>query len=67
MAIPAIPPRACACAFGEAAFVGDTLFKQAYDDFLGGVLFDTIQNVLALTDAMRLLMCHDYGPNGCDI
>ena len=59
---------------GDAAFVGDTLFMpdggSARADFPGGdagVLYDSIQKVLALPDAMRLFMCHDYGPNGRDI
>ncbi len=59
---------------GNAAFVGDTLFMpdggSARADFPGGdagVLYDSIQTVLALPDDMRLFMCHDYGPNGRDI
>lgn len=32
-----------------------------------GVLYDSIQKVLALPDQMRLFMCHDYGPGGRDI
>ena len=39
-------------------------------DFPGGdagVLFDSIQKVLALPEKMRLFMCHDYGPNGRNI
>jgi glyoxylase-like metal-dependent hydrolase (beta-lactamase superfamily II) len=56
---------------GNAAFAGDTLFMpdggSARADFPGGdagELYDSIQKVLALPDAMRLFMCHDYGPNG---
>jgi glyoxylase-like metal-dependent hydrolase (beta-lactamase superfamily II) len=59
---------------GDAAFVGDTLFMpdggSARADFPGGdagVLYDSIQKVLALPDETRLFMCHDYGPNGRDI
>lgn len=59
---------------GDAAFVGDTLFMPdggtARADFPGGdagILYDSIQKVLALPDEMRLFMCHDYGPNGRDI
>jgi glyoxylase-like metal-dependent hydrolase (beta-lactamase superfamily II) len=59
---------------GDAAFVGDTLFMpdggSARADFPGGdagVLYDSIQKVLALPDEMRLFMCHDYGPNGREI
>ncbi len=59
---------------GNAAFVGDTLFMPdggtARADFPGGdagILYDSIQQLLALPDDMRLFMCHDYGPNGRDI
>jgi len=59
---------------GNAGFVGDTLFMpdggSARADFPGGdagVLYDSIQKVLALPDETRLFMCHDYGPNGRDI
>ncbi len=59
---------------GDAAFVGDTLFMpdggSARADFPGGdagTLYDSIQKILALPDAMRLFICHDYGPNGRDI
>lgn len=59
---------------GDAAFVGDTLFMpdggSARADFPGGdagVLYDSIQKLLALPDDMRLFICHDYGPNGRDI
>ena len=40
---------------------------SARADFPGGdagLLFDSIQKVLALPDAMRLFMCHDYGAGG---
>jgi glyoxylase-like metal-dependent hydrolase (beta-lactamase superfamily II) len=54
--------------------VGDTLFMpdggSARADFPGGdagTLYDSIQKVLALPDAMRLFICHDYGPNGREI
>ncbi len=43
---------------------------SAREDFPGGdagTLYDSIQKVLSLPDAMRLFMCHDYGPNGRDI
>jgi hypothetical protein len=43
---------------------------SARADFPGGdagELFDSIQKVVNLPDAMWLFMCHDYGPNGRDI
>ena len=56
---------------GNVAFAGDTLFMpdggSARADFPGGdagVLYDSIMTVLSLPDAMRLFMCHDYGPGG---
>lgn len=59
---------------GDAAFVGDTLFMpdagSARCDFPGGdagQLYDSIQRVLALPDATRLFMCHDYGGQGRDV
>ncbi len=71
---PGHTPACMTHVIGNAAFVGDTLFMpdggSARADFPGGdagVLYDSIQRVLALPDAMRLFMCHDYGPNGRDI
>jgi glyoxylase-like metal-dependent hydrolase (beta-lactamase superfamily II) len=74
MATPGHTPACMTHVIGDAAFVGDTLFMpdggSARADFPGGdagILYDSIQKVLALPDAMRLFMCHDYGPNGRDI
>ena len=74
MHTPGHTPACMIHVFGDAAFVGDTLFMpdggSARADFPGGdagVLFDSIQKVLTLPDDMRLFMCHDYGPNGRDI
>ena len=71
---PGHTPACMVHVVGNAAFVGDTLFMpdggSARADFPGGdaaMLYDSIQKVLALPDAMRLFMCHDYGPNGRDI
>ena len=71
---PGHTPACMTHVVGDAAFVGDTLFMpdggSARADFPGGdagVLYDSIQKVLALPDDMRLFMCHDYGPNGRDI
>jgi glyoxylase-like metal-dependent hydrolase (beta-lactamase superfamily II) len=53
------------------AFVGDTLFMPDYGtarcDFPGAdarTLFRSIHRILALPDATRLFMCHDYQPDG---
>ena len=71
MATPGHTPACMVHVMGDAAFVGDTLFMpdggSARADFPGGdagQLYDSIQRVLALPDAMRLFMCHDYGPGG---
>lgn len=71
---PGHTPACMTHAMGDAAFVGDTLFMPdggtARADFPGGdarVLFRSIRRVLDLPPAMRLFMCHDYGPNGREI
>ncbi len=74
MHTPGHTPACMTHVMGDAAFVGDTLFMpdggSARADFPGGdagQLYDSIQRVLSLPDAMRLFMCHDYGPNGREI
>ncbi|GAB5470149.1 MAG: MBL fold metallo-hydrolase [Rhodospirillales bacterium] len=71
---PGHTPACMTHVIGDAAFVGDTLFMpdggSARCDFPGGdagVLFDSIQRILSLPDALRLFMCHDYGPGGREI
>ncbi|SFN59070.1 Glyoxylase, beta-lactamase superfamily II [Roseovarius lutimaris] len=71
---PGHTPACMVHVMGNATFTGDTLFMpdggSARADFPGGdagVLYDSIQKVLALPDEMRLFMCHDYGPDGRDI
>ncbi|MEO1102496.1 MAG: MBL fold metallo-hydrolase [Pseudomonadota bacterium] len=71
---PGHTPACMTHVVGDAAFVGDTLFMpdggSARADFPGGdagILYDSIQKVLALPDETRLFICHDYGPNGRDI
>ncbi len=71
---PGHTPACMTHVIGDAAFVGDTLFMpdggSARADFPGGdagTLYDSIQKVLALPDATRLFMCHDYGPDGREI
>ena len=74
MHTPGHTPACMVHVIGNAGFVGDTLFMpdggSARADFPGGdagILYDSIQKVLALPDETRLFMCHDYGPNGRDI
>jgi glyoxylase-like metal-dependent hydrolase (beta-lactamase superfamily II) len=71
MHTPGHTPACMVHVIGDAAFVGDTLFMpdggSARADFPGGdagELYDSIMRVLALPDAMRLFICHDYGPGG---
>lgn len=56
---------------GDAAFVGDTLFMPDYGtaraDFPGGdarTLYHSIQKILALPEATRIFVGHDYLPAG---
>lgn len=71
---PGHTPACMVHVIGNAAFTGDTLFMpdggSARADFPGGdaeTLYHSIQKVLSLPDAMRLFICHDYGPNGREI
>lgn len=71
MHTPGHTPACMVHVMGDAAFAGDTLFMpdggSARADFPGGdagQLYDSIQRVLALPEAMRLFICHDYGPGG---
>ncbi len=71
---PGHTPACMTHVIGDVAFVGDTLFMpdggSARADFPGGdarTLYKSIKRVLSLPHAMRLFMCHDYGPNGRDI
>ncbi|MGY6563848.1 MAG: MBL fold metallo-hydrolase [Halomonadaceae bacterium] len=64
---PGHTPACLTYVIGDAAFVGDTLFMPDYGtarcDFPGGdarTLYRSIQKVLALPDATRLFLCHDY-------
>jgi len=74
IATPGHTPACMVHVIGNAAFTGDTLFMpdggSARADFPGGDagdLYDSIQKVLALPEALRLFICHDYGPGGRDI
>lgn len=71
---PGHTPACMTHIMGDAVFVGDTLFMpdggSARADFPGGdaaALYDSMQRILALPDAARLFMCHDYAPNGREI
>ena len=70
---PGHTPACITYVIGDAAFVGDTLFMPdfgtARTDFPGGdagMLYDSIQRILALPGDTRLFMCHDYKAPGRD-
>lgn len=71
MAVPGHTSDSVAYLLRDAVFTGDTLFMpdsgSARCDFPGGdagMLYDSIKKILALPEATRLFMCHDYAPGG---
>jgi len=59
---------------GEAVFIGDTLFNMDFGsarcDFPGGdagLLYDSIQKLLALPETTSLYLCHDYPPESREV
>jgi len=71
MHTPGHTPACLTYVFGDAAFVGDTLFMPDYGtarcDFPGGdarTLYRSIQKVLALPPETRIFLCHDYKAPG---
>lgn len=69
--VPGHTPACMAYLFGDALFVGDTLFMPDYGtaraDFPGGdaaTLYRSIRRLMHLPDATRVLLCHDYGAPG---
>ena len=73
MAVPGHTPDSVAFIAGDAVFVGDTIFMPdcgtARCDFPGGdarTLYRSAQRLLAMPDATRLYLCHDYPPAGRD-
>jgi len=69
--VPGHTPACVAYQFGDAVFVGDTLFMPdvgtARCDFPGGdakTLYVSTRKILSLPSNTRLFMCHDYPPNG---
>jgi glyoxylase-like metal-dependent hydrolase (beta-lactamase superfamily II) len=72
--VPGHTPACVAYQFGDAVFVGDTMFMPdvgtARCDFPGGdarTLYASTRKILSLPDETRLFMCHDYPPNGREI
>jgi len=69
--VPGHTPACVAYQFGDAVFVGDTLFMPdvgtARCDFPGGnakTLYASTRKILSLPPQTRLFMCHDYPPHG---
>jgi len=69
--VPGHTPACMAYQFGDAVFVGDTLFMPdvgtARCDFPGGdakALYASTRTILHLPPETRLFMCHDYPPEG---
>ena len=67
--VPGHTPACVAYQFGDAVFVGDTLFMPdvgtARCDFPGGdarTLYASVRKILSLPAETRLFMCHDYPP-----
>lgn len=70
---PGHTPACLTYVIGDAAFVGDTLFMPDFGtarcDFPGGsaeTMWESIQKILALPDATRIFVCHDYKAEGRD-
>jgi len=70
IAVPGHTPACVAYQFGDAVFVGDTLFMPdvgtARCDFPGGdanTLYASVRKLLSLPPQTQLFMCHDYPPN----
>lgn len=70
---PGHTPACLTYVIGDAAFVGDTLFMPDFGtarcDFPGGssaTLFESVQKILALPEATRIFVGHDYKAPGRD-
>lgn len=73
MNTPGHTPSCVTYVFGNAAFIGDTLFMpdlgSARCDFPGGnarTLYRSIQRLYRLPASTRLFLCHDYNAPGRD-
>ena len=71
LATPGHTPACVSYKFGDAVFVGDTLFMPDFGsarcDFPDGdarTLYRSVRRLLALPPETRLFLCHDYGPGG---
>ena len=71
---PGHTPACLTYVIGDAAFVGDTLFMPDFGtarcDFPGGsadAMFDSVHKILALPDATRIFVGHDYKAPGREV
>ncbi len=71
IAVPGHTNDSVAYLFGDALFVGDTIFMpdggSARCDFPGGdaaALYRSVQLLYALPEDTRVFVCHDYSPGG---
>lgn len=71
--VPGHTPADMAFVVGDALFTGDTMFMPDYGsaraDFPGGdarQLYRSVRRLMALPDATRVFLCHDYKAPGRD-
>ncbi len=71
IAVPGHTNDSVAYLFGDALFLGDTIFMpdsgSARCDFPGGdaaELYRSVQRLYALPEDTRVFVCHDYSPGG---
>jgi glyoxylase-like metal-dependent hydrolase (beta-lactamase superfamily II) len=74
LATPGHTPGCVTYVFGDAAFIGDTMFMPdsgtARCDFPEGdaaTLYRSIRRILDLPGSTRLFVCHDYQPDGREL
>jgi glyoxylase-like metal-dependent hydrolase (beta-lactamase superfamily II) len=74
MHTPGHTPACLTYVIGDAAFVGDTLFMPDFGtarcDFPGGsaeVMYESVQRILALPEATRIFVAHDYKAPGREV
>jgi glyoxylase-like metal-dependent hydrolase (beta-lactamase superfamily II) len=71
---PGHTPACASYLIEDAIFVGDTIFMPdigtARTDFPGGSaanMYESVKKILSLPDETRIIMCHDYPPEGRDL
>lgn len=71
---PGHTPACASYLIEDFIFVGDTIFMPdigtARTDFPGGsaaTMYESVQKILSLPDETKIMMCHDYPPEGREI